>query len=76
MLAGVFTEDRAQGLFGIAAGKRVLGLVKVVRDGFGACDRQRFYALSLHRDHIFLILECAFDQQKRVLDDHRMIPLE
>jgi hypothetical protein len=37
-------------------------LVKIVGDGFGTGDRERLDTLSLHRDHVFQILQSAFDQ--------------
>ena len=48
-------------------------LVEIVRGGFGAGEGQRPDALGFDGDHIFLILQLAFDEQKRRSDDCTMI---
>ena len=49
-----------------------LQLVKVVRANLGFTDLQRANRARLYGDHVLLILQLAFNQQKLFVDHHRL----
>lgn len=50
--------------------------MEIVRRGCCMRDHEGLDAFSLYRDHIVLILQGTFDQQKGMMNDHSVILLK
>src|SRR5580698_1244112 len=53
--------------------RRLTRLVKIVRRGFRPRDGQRLDALHLHGNHVVLMLQLPFDQQKLLMHDRNVV---